>query len=132
GRAMAVVMMGFSVASVLGLPAGLMLARQGSWRTPFFAIAALVLGVLVLAAWALPVMRGHLARGRQPQTPMRILLARPEISTGLATAALIMFSVFSIVPHVPSYLINNLAFPREHYELLYLAGGIVSFATLQV
>lgn len=51
---------------------------------------------------------------------------------GLATTGCVMFSVFSIVPHIPTYLINNLGFPRDHYELLYLAGGVVSFGVLQI
>jgi predicted MFS family arabinose efflux permease len=43
-----------------------------------------------------------------------------------------MFSIFAFVPHIPTYLINNLDFPRDQYELLYLAGGLVTFCTLQL
>lgn len=131
GRAMAVVMAGFSVASVIGLPLGLMLARHGSWRTPFFVIGGLVMIVFVLVASWMPALRGHLERERR-QTPALEMLARREILFGLATTGCVMFSVFSIVPHIPTYLINNLKFPRDHYELLYLAGGVVSFGVLQV
>lgn len=131
GRAMAVVMSGFSVASVVGLPLGLMLARQGSWRTPFFVIGGMMIGVLALVAVSMPTLVGHLER-KARHTPARELLARPEIALGLATTGLVMFSVFSIVPHIPTYLINNLGFPRARYELLYLAGGAVNFALLQV
>ena len=130
GRAMAVVMAGFSVASVVGLPLGLMLARQGSWRTPFFVIGGLVAATLLLVA-TLPALVGHLER-KARHTPSLELLARPEIALGLATTGCVMISVFAIVPHIPSYLINNLEFPRDRYELLYLAGGVVSFATLQI
>lgn len=129
GRAMAIVMAGFSIASVIGLPLGLMLARHGSWRTPFFVIGGLVALTLLLVA-AMPAMVGHLDR-KVRQTPSLELLARPEIALGLATTGCVMISVFAIVPHIPSYLINNLGFPRDRYELLYLAGGVVSFATLQ-
>jgi predicted MFS family arabinose efflux permease len=131
GRAMAIVMAGFSVASVIGLPLGLVLARQGSWRTPFFVIGGLVVATIALVAWAMPTLTGHLGRGTR-RTPSLELLARREIALGLATTGCVMISVFAIVPHIPSYLINNLDFPRDRYELLYLAGGIVSFATLQV
>lgn len=131
GRAMGIVMAGFSVASVIGLPLGLMLARQGSWRTPFFVIGGLVLVTLVLVTMWMPTLVGHLDRA-QRHTPALELLRRPEVALGLATTGCVMISVFSIVPHIPTYLINNLGFPRDHYELLYLAGGIVSFATLQV
>jgi|MudIll2142460700_1097286.scaffolds.fasta_scaffold19672_3 predicted MFS family arabinose efflux permease len=131
GRAMAIVMAGFSVASVIGLPLGLMLARQGSWRTPFFVIGGLVLVTFVLVAMWMPTLVGHLDRTLR-RTPARELLARREIMLGLATTGCVMFSVFSIVPHIPTYLINNLGFPRDHYELLYLAGGVVSFGVLQI
>lgn len=131
GRAMGVVMAGFSVASVIGLPLGLMLARHGSWRTPFFVIGGMVFVVFALAAMWMPALRGHLER-THAKTPALELLARREIMLGLATTGCVMFSVFSIVPHIPTYLINNLKFPRDQYELLYLAGGIVSFGVLQI
>ena len=130
GRAMAVVMAGFSVASVIGLPLGLMLARHGSWRTPFFVIAGLIFVTLVLVAMWMPALTGHFDRTHK-QTPALEMLARREVMFGLATTGCVMFSVFSFVPHIPAYLINNLHFPRDHYELLYLAGGVVSFGVLQ-
>ena len=132
GRAMALVMTGFSVASVLGVPAGMVLARHGSWRTPLVVLGGLALVATLFAAWALPTLRGHLDRGGRPRTPARVLLARPEVMTGLATAGLVMFSVFVILPHAPAYLINNVGFPRDRYELLYLGGGAVSFIVLQL
>jgi predicted MFS family arabinose efflux permease len=130
GRAMAVVMAGFTVASVVGLPLGLVLARHGSWRTPFFVIAGLVVVTLVFVAWSMPTLTGHMDR-KARHTPALEMLRRPEIALGLATTGCVMFSVFSIVPHIPVYLINNLGFPRERYELLYLAGGVVGFGVLQ-
>src|SRR5690606_8917324 len=39
GRAMGAAMGAFSAASVLGVPAGLELARLGGWRLPFFVVA---------------------------------------------------------------------------------------------
>ena len=131
GRAMGIVMAGFSVASVIGLPLGLMLARTGSWRTPFFVIGGLVLVTFGLVWLWMPTLRGHLDR-KLRQTPALELLFRREVMFGLATTGCVMFSVFSIVPHIPTYLINNLDFPRAQYELLYLVGGIVSFAVLQI
>jgi len=131
GRAMGVVMAGFSVASVIGIPLGLMLARHGSWRTPFFVIGGLVLVVFVLVASWMPMLRGHLER-KMRQTPALEMLARKEVMFGLATTGCVMFSVFAFVPHIPTYVMGNLGFPRDQYELLYLAGGIVSFGVLQL
>src|SRR5689334_13694430 len=46
GKAMGLVMASFSVASTLGVPAGLFVAQKFSWRTPFLSLA--VMGVLVV------------------------------------------------------------------------------------
>lgn len=132
GRAMATVMAAFSVASVLGIPAGLMLARAGGWRLPFYSIAGLALVANLVAMKLLPSVRGHLDGPRHRHTPMVELIRRPEVGYGLATGAVVLFSVFIVVPNIPTYLMRNLHFPRNHYELLYLAGGAVSFVTLQI
>jgi predicted MFS family arabinose efflux permease len=132
GRAMGLVMAGFSVASVLGVPTGLALSRWFDWRAPFFAVAILAVTVIVVAASVLPAMRAHLEGPRTPRVPNLTLMRRPEVAFALATSAATMFSVFILVPNIPSYLIRNLGFPREHYELLYLAGGAANFLCLQL
>jgi predicted MFS family arabinose efflux permease len=64
GRVMGVVMGAFAVASVLGVPAGLELARLGSWKTPFIAVALMGAAIGTYAHAALPPMIGHLAHAR--------------------------------------------------------------------
>src|SRR6187551_1499783 len=54
GRAMGIVLGSFSVASVLGVPMGLELARLFGWRTPFMVIAGMTLASLLLARTLLP------------------------------------------------------------------------------
>jgi predicted MFS family arabinose efflux permease len=54
-------MSAFSVASELGVPAGLELARAGGWRLPFFSVAGLGLAVAGSALALMPPMRGHLS-----------------------------------------------------------------------
>src|SRR5918993_1443709 len=61
GRAMGIVMGAFSAASVLGVPAGLELARFGGWRVPFFAVAGVGALLAMLAIALLPPLTGHLA-----------------------------------------------------------------------
>jgi len=57
GRAMGLVMSAFSLASVLGVPAGLELARMGGWAAPFFGVAALGAVLTALAIRLLPPLR---------------------------------------------------------------------------
>ena len=107
GAAMGIVMSAFSVASVVGVPLGLYAAQLGSWRTPFFALAAIGLGVTGFAARALPPLRRHLEGPRHAATPTWALLRRKEIVMTLAAAAAMTWSVFMIVPYVRSFLQNN-------------------------
>jgi predicted MFS family arabinose efflux permease len=135
GRALGAVMGAFSVASVLGVPAGLELARLGSWRTPFFAVAALGLLVAGGALLLMPPMAGHLARARASgpeRGSVRQLLRQPVAWLSLASAAAAMMSGFSIVPNIAAHLQFNLGYPRPRLGLLYMAGGAVAFVVLRV
>jgi len=131
GKALGAVMGAFSLASVLGVPAGLELARLISWRAPFFAVAGLGLCITVLASRVMPPQRQHLldkARSTAPATPMF------DLSTciSLVNTALLMFGVFSVVPNISAYVQHNLGYPRERLGLLYLVGGCFSFVAMRV
>jgi len=133
GKALGAVMGAFSFASVLGVPAGLELARVGGWRLPFFAVA--VLGLLVAggALKLMPAMTGHLARaGAAPPPPVLALLRQPVALLSLACTAASMLSGFAVVPNIAAHLQYNLGFPREGLWGLYMAGGVVSFLVLRV
>src|SRR5205807_3558261 len=60
GKAMGMVMGAFSIASVLGVPAGLEAARQFGWRAPFFGVAGLGLLLALGSVALLPSLVGHL------------------------------------------------------------------------
>jgi predicted MFS family arabinose efflux permease len=132
GRAMGAVMGAFSVASILGVPAGLELARRGGWRLPFIAVA--ILGA-ILGAYAtrvLPPMIGHLARARQRRFGRDLLeLVRPDVVLSLMLTTLVMGASFVIVPNIAPYLLYNLGYPRARLGLLYLVGGLVSFVAMR-
>ena len=132
GRAMGAVMGAFSVASILGVPAGLELARRGGWRLPFVAVA--ILGALIgtFAHAVLPPMFGHLAHARQRRFGRDLLpLLRTDVALSLAMTTFVMGSSFVIVPNLAPYMIYNLGYPRARLGLLYLVGGAVSFAAMR-
>ena len=130
GRAMAIVMAGFSVASVLGIPAGLMLARVGTWRTPFFAIGGLAIGATAVATFALPSLRGHISSLPRARVRAMQLLRRPDMALALGTYALMMMSIFALIPNLSAFIQHNMGYPRGDIELLYMAGGVVSFVVV--
>jgi predicted MFS family arabinose efflux permease len=122
----------FSAASVLGVPAGLELARLGGWRAPFFAVAALGLLVAGGALGLMPPMTGHVVRGAAPLPPLSALLARPITRLSLAATAASMLSGFVIVPNLAAHLQYDLGYPRAQLGTLYMAGGAVAFVALRV
>jgi predicted MFS family arabinose efflux permease len=133
GKALGAVMGAFSVASVLGVPAGLELARRGGWRLPFFSVA--VLGLLVAGGGLLlmPPMTGHRSAARAAAGwPGWALLRQRAARLSLAATACSMMSGFAIVPNIAAHLQLDLGYPRERLGGLYMAGGAVSFLVLRL
>lgn len=132
GKAMGAVMGAFSFASVLGVPAGLELARIGSWRLPFVAVAVLG-GILGTYAYvALPPMTKHLegATQRSFYDDVRGLF-RSDVLLSYGMTAVTMAASFVLIPYMSAYVIQNLGYPRAKLGLLYLVGGVVSFFTMR-
>jgi predicted MFS family arabinose efflux permease len=124
GRALGTVMTAFSVASILGVPAGLRIGTLFGWRAPFFAVAGLGLLVTFLAVFAMPALTGHRARVGEPRAaPLKF--DRLMVAT-LVNTTLTMVGVFAVVPNISTFLQNNLGYPREKLDILYLVGGLAT------
>lgn len=128
GRALGAVMSAFSVASVLGVPAGLELARLGGWRAPFFTVAGLGLVVAAASVWMLPPQRDHLGPDRSAPAPFRAVLGRPVVQLALGVMLVAVIASFALIPNLSAYFQFNRGYPREHLGLLYMVGGVLSFA----
>ena len=134
GAAMGKVMGAFSIASVLGVPAGLELARHLGWRTPFFAVAGLGLVIATTGVFLLPPLRGHLGAAgsvRKQLVPLRHLLGQRNVLLSWAMTFVAMAGGFVLIPNISAYVQYNLGYPRAHLGLLYLCGGVVSFVATQ-
>jgi predicted MFS family arabinose efflux permease len=126
------VMGAFSIASVLGVPAGLELARLGNWRLPFFAIAGLGAVVGVSAVLLLPPMTKHLTQAAASSSAaVGDLLRRPLVWLSYSTTATVMMAGFILIPNLSAYLQGNLGYPRSGIGLLYAGGGVMSLLVTQ-
>jgi predicted MFS family arabinose efflux permease len=131
-RALGAVMSSFAVVSVIGIPAGLELARLGGWRAPFFTVAALAAVVTVAIATMLPPQRAHLAPGLSlPAIRFREVLRRRVVQLALTATATGVIANFALIPNLSAYFQLNRGYPRDELGLLYLAGGAISFATMR-
>ncbi len=128
GRAMSVVMTSFSVASVLGVPAGLFLAANLGWHAPFYAIAALSAVLAAVAAFTMPALRGHLHASKQSSALQRItnVLADANHLKAFGFSALMMLAAFAVVPYLAINMQFGVGLKPEHIPYIYLCGGIGS------
>jgi predicted MFS family arabinose efflux permease len=135
GWAMGIVMGGFAVASVLGVPAGLLLAHWGGWRVPFFGVALLIAAAAVLASRLLPPLRAHLGsleRSEHPIVALALIVKRPIVANSLLMSAIALMASFVLIPNFPAFMQFNLGYPGERLGLLYLIGGASSLLTTRI
>lgn len=132
GRAMGAVAGAFSIASILGVPAGLRLAKWGGWRLPFIVLAAIGIAITSAVVLALPSMRQHLIDGAAQRTTLAQLLRRRVVLLSYGMTACAMLAGFLVIPNLSAYIQKNLGFPRDDVELLYAYGGACSFITMRL
>jgi predicted MFS family arabinose efflux permease len=63
---------------------------------------------------------------------VRELLRQPTVVLALLATAALMAAQFALVPNIAAYWQFNLAYPRERLGLLFVFGGLVSFATMRI
>lgn len=129
GQAIGKVMMGFSAAAVVAVPAALELARLGGWFLPFALVAGLALALAVATRTLLPATPPAPRRG--PPTSFRSLLSRAPVRAACALQALSQFAAFLVVPSFSAYLLLDAGLPRDRLGLLYAVGGVTALLALQ-
>ena len=132
GKAMGTVFGAFSVAQVIGVPAGLFFAHLFTWRAPFVGVAGIGVVVALTAVFLLPPMRGHLAAVHRSTTTFADLAGQRMVVLSWAMTFLVMMAGFVLIPVISPYIQFNLGYPRERLALPYLVGGCVSLVSLQV
>ncbi|MEM1325110.1 MAG: MFS transporter [Bacteroidota bacterium] len=131
GRAMGIVMTAFSVASVVGVPAGLYLAANFSWHTPFL-VTGILSGIFcIVMFFKLPIMRGHLQEQNDQIRPhplaafQSILLDNNQLNA-LLFNVILMLGHFTIIPFIAPYMQLNIGFTPNQITYIYLIGGTLT------
>ncbi|HLH52296.1 MAG TPA: MFS transporter [Verrucomicrobiae bacterium] len=132
GAAMGMVMSSFSVASICGVPIGLVLADTMDWHLPFFVLAALSLVILLASARVLPQLRGHLVHvGEQhPVKQMMAVLSHTDHQMAFLFMAMLSFTGFVVFPNIATYMVLNVGLTERQLPLIYLAGGLATVFSL--
>jgi predicted MFS family arabinose efflux permease len=130
GLATGAVMSAFSLASVLGIPIGLVLAQSSGWTMPFLVLGILGLLILIVATRILEPMREHLgAERRNPWETMRAVFRKSEHRQAFALTIALTFAGFSVIPLLATYLVSNSGLSESHLGWLYGLGGLVTIVT---
>ena len=95
GRVVAIMWLGGSMATILGVPAGTWLGQLGGWQAPFLVLSGLSVVALVVVAALLPTtspQESHGARGSSPEARRFTLVL---VTTALSVTG--MFTAFTFV-----------------------------------
>ncbi|MCR9287694.1 MAG: MFS transporter [Bacteroidetes bacterium] len=127
--AMGIVMMAFSAASVIGVPAGLWIAAEYEWRTTFLIIGLLSVGFIFLILFYMPSLRMHLDTGKVQRNPVKILTNVLNDNNQLRAIlfnTLVILGHFLIIPFIAPYMQINIGFSDYQVTYIYLIGGALT------
>lgn len=126
GEAMGLVMSAFSVASIFGVPLGLVLASTFNWHVPFYVIAGISVPILVAVYRFVPALRGHLEHSREehPAARMLAVLMEPSHQMAFLFMAVLTCAGFTIFPNLATYMVYNVGLTEKQLPFIYLTGGL--------
>jgi predicted MFS family arabinose efflux permease len=130
GRATGVVMTAFSIASIAGLPAGILLGNRLGVLAPFGVLGVLALGILSLIYWVFPPMKAHLIERRSSPVSTWTVLAKPSHLRAYAFMIMLVMGTFTLAPHFSDFLVHNVGRHKDDLAWIYLCGGAFTFVTL--
>lgn len=128
-QAMGIVMMGFALASVVGVPMGLIIANHYNWQMPFFVICAIGLLVLISIIIFVPNVNKHLTSDKKHSALdfYKAIFSSKATITALSLPAILVIAHMAIIPYITDYSVNNLHLSQQtDVPLMYLIGGILS------
>ena len=135
GRAMGLLMGGFALASVIGVPFGLFLANHFAWYFPFLVVASVGTLLYPFLLKFVPNVNAHLANPvklkERYQIFLKIFSNKTQV-TALAFSFLMIMGHFIIIPLFNPYIVYNVGVPQTSTPLIYLFGGISSLITAQI
>jgi predicted MFS family arabinose efflux permease len=133
GRASGAVMSAFAVASIAGLPAGLMLAEWYGRGAPFVALAGLS-AIVWLVGWVrLPAVRGHLTAERPSRwAEFKAVAREPAHLWAFAFSFFMVLGTFTVASFVGPVLAAANDWSEQDLAVIYLFAGAFTLIGMNV
>lgn len=126
GRAMSWIAAAFPLASVLGVPTGLILAAHFGWHAPFFMLAGCS-GVILAGAWLVLPHIHTAVQGHQPLRQMREIVSHGVHVRAFALGAVLVMGGGVVVPFLAPSFITNVGLDESvQLPIAYAVGGIAT------
>lgn len=121
GRAVAAVMLGLSVANVIGVPAATWLGQTLGWRAGYWAVAVLALVTVALILAFVPACPGDReATGRRELTAF----SKPQVWLTLLAGAIGFGGMFAVYSYIAPIVTDVGDLPRSAVPVFLLALGL--------
>ncbi|MDX2195129.1 MAG: MFS transporter [Cytophagales bacterium] len=128
GLAMGITMMGFSVASVVGVPLGLYVANMYDWHAPFLFLSGFSILILIAIFIFIPSFKSHLQANEHllPWDNIQKILKDTNSVIALCLMLFLVLGQFTIIPFISPYMVSNVGFTEHDLTFIYFIGGIAS------
>jgi predicted MFS family arabinose efflux permease len=128
GRAMGIVTIAFSLASVIGVPVALILvdAFDQNWHVPFYGVSLLSLPVWLLGFRFIPPLNAHLTERTSEYNRLDTFVStfrQPALRNALLFSAVLIMGQFTVVVFMTPYMVNNVGLAQTDIKYIYLTGG---------
>jgi predicted MFS family arabinose efflux permease len=134
GRAMGVITIAFSLASILGMPVALTLVDMfdNNWHVPFIGVSLLAIPFLFLAIKFIPNITAHI-KPKSEQfdkfETIRLAFTNREQRNALLFTVLLVLGQFTVISFMTPYYINNVGLEQKDIKWIYLVGGAATVLT---
>ncbi|MCC7303123.1 MAG: MFS transporter [Bacteroidia bacterium] len=126
GRAMGTLMGAFALAAVVGVPAGLWIAKDFGWQMPFIFIAAFGFLLIPFILALVPNVTSHIAERGKTGAIYGALFSDRNMQWGLLMAFMLVLGHFLTIPFIAPFLEVNVGVSKEEVALMYMVGGFSS------
>lgn len=128
GYVLGLIQTAFGASTVLGIPAGLLMATHVSWNAPFYLITLVGLIAIVLILVRMRPVSDHLKyRSHQGAWRHLVLTLRNRwYLQGLLASSLVGIEGFTLMPFMSAFVVNNVRVAVSRLPFIYIVMGACS------